>query len=408
MMPQKTLLILGGSLYIFPLINKCHELGIRVVTCDYLPHNYAHRFADEYINASIVDKDAILQVAQGVKADGIVSFAADPGVVTASYVAEKLGLPFEGSYESVSTLQHKDKFRAFLHDNEFNAPQSFAFSSLDEARPLTDSLPYPVIVKPTDSAGSKGVSRVDGPEAFVAAFENAISFSIEKKVIVEEFIDKAGFSSDADAFSVDGKMTCVSFTDQMFDLAAENEYTPAAYAMPSTMSDTAKQTLKDDLQRVCDLLGLQTGIYNIETRVNHQGKPYIMEMSPRGGGNRLAEMLRAAADQDLITATVLAAVGLPFDAPSMPTYDGCWYQTVVHSDIDGVFCGLDIDPDFQAAHVRDVSLWVEKGAAVHNYSSADLSFGSVFMRFDSRDELDAVLPIFNKLIRVNMNTHNHA
>ena len=116
----KTLLLLGGARYAIPVIDAAHGLGARVVTCDYLPDNYAHRFSDGYVNASIVDEGAGLAAAESVHADGIMSFAADPGVVSAAYAAERLGLPFQGSYEAVSLLQDKERYRSFLRDNGFN------------------------------------------------------------------------------------------------------------------------------------------------------------------------------------------------------------------------------------------------------------------------------------------------
>ena len=103
---SKTLLLLGGARYALPVIKAAHELGAKVVTCDYLPHNYAHAFSDDYINASIIDNEAVLAAAKQCKADGIMSFAADPGVVSASYAAEKLGLPFQGSYEAVDRVEN--------------------------------------------------------------------------------------------------------------------------------------------------------------------------------------------------------------------------------------------------------------------------------------------------------------
>ena len=86
-MRQKKLMLLGGSRYLLPVIKKAHELGLYVITCDYLPDNDAHKYADEYVNASVVEKDEVLAVAQEKAIDGIVSFACDPGVATAAYVA---------------------------------------------------------------------------------------------------------------------------------------------------------------------------------------------------------------------------------------------------------------------------------------------------------------------------------
>ena len=111
---SKKLLVLGGSRYVLPVIEVAHQLDCELVTCDYLPGNVAHRYSDGYRNVSIVDKDAVLATAEELRVDGIMSFAADPGVVSASYAAEKLGLPFQGSHEAVCVLQDKKRFRSFL------------------------------------------------------------------------------------------------------------------------------------------------------------------------------------------------------------------------------------------------------------------------------------------------------
>ena len=83
-MKQKKLMLLGGLRYLLPIINIAHKLGYYVITCDYLPNNIAHKYSDEYINVSIIDKDAVLRIAQEKRIDGIMSFAVDPGVVTAA------------------------------------------------------------------------------------------------------------------------------------------------------------------------------------------------------------------------------------------------------------------------------------------------------------------------------------
>lgn len=384
---SKTLLILGGSRYIMPVIEAAHDLECKVVTCDYLPHNYAHAFSDEYVNASIVDKEAILDVARAVHADGITSFAADPGVTTAAYVAEQLGLPFQGSYEAVCTLQNKNLFRAFLCESGFTCPRAFEFSSREDAEREADGLPYPLIAKPIDSAGSKGVTRVDGPESLSAAIDHALQFSLSGKCIVEQFIEKDGPSSDADSFTVDGRLECISFTDQLFDVTGSNPYVPSAYAMPSSMAPEHQIALRQDVQRVVDLLGLKTGIYNIESRVGKDGLPYIMELSPRGGGNRLAEMLRYAAEIDMIRASVAASVGLPVENISMPVYQGFWYQQMLHTEVAGVFRGIEYAPGFKEAHVKEEQLWIEPGTTVQEFTSANYAFGSVFLHFDTQEEL---------------------
>lgn len=387
---SKTLLLLGGARYALPVIHAAHEVGAKVITCDYLPNNFAHAYSDGYINASIVDNEAVLAAARECNADGIMSFAADPGVVAASYAAEKLGLPFQGSYEAVSILQDKERYRAFLRDNGFNCPELHIYRSADEAATDADAITYPVIAKPVDSAGSKGCSRVDDPEGLKAAVEHALEFSRDGRCIVEQFLEKEGDSSDADGFVSGGKFSCVSFTSQLFDPAVPNPYTPAAYTMPASMPSWAQAELVSELQRLADLLGLRDGVFNIETRVATDGRAYIMESSPRGGGNRLCEMLKhaTAGKTDLVLAAVKAALGEPVGELSMPEYDGFWYQQMLHSDHDGAFAGIEYAPGFEDAHVAEEQLWVKTGDKVEAFTAANHAFGSVFIRFDSQVELD--------------------
>jgi biotin carboxylase len=399
---NKTLLLLGGSRYSIPVIESAHQLGVRVVTCDYLPNNYAHRFSDEYIHASVVDKDAILRVAKDIKADGIMSFAVDPGVVSAAYAAECLGLPFQGSFNAVRTLQDKQLFRTFLRDNGFNCPDLHVFSSSDDALAKADDLKYPLIAKPVDSAGSKGVTRVDGPEDLSAAVEYALDFSRDGRCIVEQYLEKKYPSSDADGFTVDGEFSCVSFDSQYFDQACSNPYAPAAYGMPAALPESAQVELKAELQRLANLLHLGSGVYNIETRVATDGKPYIMEVSPRGGGNNLCEMLRFATGVDLIRASVEAALGMPIEGVSKPVYNGFWYQQIVHSRRAGVYKKISYAPGFAEKHLVKESIWVPSGTHVENFSSANFAFGNCFLHFDSREEFLAFRENTDEYMRVDI------
>ena len=162
------------------------------------------------------------------------SFACDPGVVTAAYVAEKMGLPFQGSYKSVSILQDKGLFRKFLTDNGFNCPHSKSYSDIDAPKKDIDFFEWPVIVKPVDSAGSKGVTKVETKESLKEAIEIALESSISKHFIIEDFLDKVGAQSSADIFSVEGKLVYPAYSDQLFDKDAANPYTPAIEIWPSS------------------------------------------------------------------------------------------------------------------------------------------------------------------------------
>lgn len=381
-------MLLGGLRYLLPVIRVAHRYNYKVATVDNVPENIAHRYSDEYYNVSILDKEAVLQTARRVGIDGIMSFAVDPGVVTAAYVAEKMSLPFAGSYESVCILQDKARFRQFLTEHGFNVPKAKGYATLEEAILDSEGFAWPVMVKPVDSAGSKGVSRVDRPECLGAAVENALAEAHSGRFIVEEYFEKAGNSSDTEGFTVDGELRYCSFDDQLFDKKSINPYTPSAFCWPSTMPMAAQKELTSELQRLVTLLHLGTGIYNIETRLCTDGKPYIMEFSPRGGGNRLAEMLENATGTPLIDFAVRAAMGEPVDNLNMPVYKAFWAELILHSDKKGRFVKLDIAPAFRKKHVVEEDLWVEPDAEVDNFSGANKCIGTLVLRFDTRQDME--------------------
>lgn len=399
-MKQKKLMLLGGLRYLLPVIKAAHEQGYYVITADYLPNNVAHKYSDEYCNVSIIDKEAVLKEAQRLQIDGIMSFACDPGVVTASYVQNKMGLPSFGPFESVEILQNKDKFRAFLAKNGFNVPRAKGFESLEAAMEEIYWYPWPVIVKPTDAAGSKGVTRVDKAEDLKPALEYAMEHSISGHIIIEEFIDKKGCSSDTDSMSVDGKLVFTSFCAQRFDAKATNPYTPAAYSWPSTFTKEEEAYLTSEIQRLITLLNLRTVVYNIEVRVASNGKPYIMELTPRGGGNRLCEMLRYATGVDMITAITRAMVGDPILEPiEQKPYNGHWAEIILHADKSGIYDHLEINKDL-SAEVIEEDLWVKQGDKVESFEGANNAIGTLVLKFQTAEDLEKAITDQNEWLKV--------
>ena len=398
MTKQKKIMLLGGIHYLLPVIKAAHEQGYYVITADYLPDNVAHQYSYEYCNVNIIDKEAVLQAAKALNIDGIISFGVDPGVVSAAYVQEQMGLPQMGPYESVRILQNKDLFRAFLKEHGFNVPNARSYTSKEIALSDTDWFSYPMIVKPTDSAGSKGVTRIDSLEEYEVAVDYAFEKSISGTIIVEEFIDKVGCSSDTDSFLLNGELKFVSFNAQRFDESAANPYTPAAYSWPSTFVEH-EEYLRSELQRLLSLLNMKTSVFNIETRVASNGKPYIMECTPRGGGNRLCEMLRYATEVDLITAQVRAAVGDSVEDVEQQPYNGHWAEIILHADKDGIFSNLEIASDLPAK-VIERDLWVKKGDNVTAFHGANDAIGTLVLQFANEHDLENVLRLQAQWIKV--------
>ena len=397
-------MLLGGLRYLIPVIKEAKKLGLYVITSDYVPSNIAHKFSDENHNVDITDKEAVLKLAKKLKIDGIMSFAVDPGVLTAAYVAEELGLP-TCPYSSVEILQDKGLFRNFLADNNFNVPFAKSFSNIESMLEESEFFPWPLIIKPVDAAGSKGVKKVNTPAELFSAAKYAMSFSQSNKIIVEEFLEAKGFSSDSDCFSVDNVLNFVSFSSQRFDNCSKNPFTPAAYSWPSSISPENQKVLILELQRLIKLLKLGSSIYNIEVREDKKGIPYIMEVSPRGGGNRLSEMVHFSTGTDLIQNAIKVAIGEKPEPLSMPTYKGNWAELILYSNQEGKFSEVIIDESVKK-YVFELDLWVKKGDIINSFEAANDAVGTLVFNFDSQVTLEKVLGNSKSYVELKLNENN--
>ena len=403
-------MILGGSRYIIPVIETAKKLGLYVITCDYLPNNDAHKYSDEYCNVSVIDKDAVLKAAIERKIDGIISFACDPGVVSAAYTAEKMSLPFQGSYESVRILQDKGLFRKFLADNGFNTPKAkrYTRSEIESVKNDINYFRWPVIVKPVDSAGSKGVTRVNSPEGLDEAINKAVSRSLCGAFIIEEFLTCKGQPTDSDHFTVNGELVFSAYSEQYFDERANNPYTPALFKFPSFMGEQHQKILTDEIQRLMKLLNMKTGIYNIEARINSDDKPYIMEVSPRGGGNKLAELEDIAYDVRMIENEIRKAVNMPLIPIEIHKCSGQWCDIVIHANIDKPekFRHINIDDEIMSRYVKLIDTGIKDGDIVKPFTGANTAIGHMFLKFDSRKELDDIISQVNNWLKIEFHSNN--
>ena len=379
---MKKLLLLGGLRYLIPVIKEAKSLGYYTITCDYIPENIAHKFSDEYHNVSITDREAVLVLAQKLQITGIMSFAVDPGVLTAAYVAEKMGLP-GCPLKSVEILQNKGLFREFLKEHNFTVPKAKAYKKFSEANNEITEFNLPVIVKPVDAAGSKGVTKVTNFENLESAVNYSKEHSITDTFIIEEFIEAEGNPSDSDCFSINGELKIVTFSNQYFNIDSKNPFTPSAYSWPSIISEKNQKELTNELQRLINLLGLQTSLYNVEVREGKDGKAYIMEMAPRGGGNRLSEMVEYSTGLNLIKYAIKAAMGENFTIPQSKSYKGNWTELILYSNREGNFHKLEIDET------------VKKFLVAANYA-----IGTLVFNFNEKKQVDNLIENRDKLVRI--------
>lgn len=394
---MKKIMMLGGNYFQTTAIKVAKELGHYVISVDYLPDNPGHKFSDEYHNVSTVDKESVLKLAQELKIDGIISYASDVSAPTAAYVAEKMGLP-TNPYESVMILTHKDLFRPFLQKHGFNCPKSKGFDNVDEAFEFYKSLGKPAMVKPSDSNGSKGAAKVTNEEEFKAAFENAMNFSRQKIVIVEEFLIRHGHQIAGDGFIVDGELVFAGFMSEHFDKLC-NPLVPIGESFPSYISDELKAKAKAEINRLMKLLDMKFGAINMDFIIDSNDNIFIIEIGPRNGGNLITDAIKAATGIDLAKATVQAALGLDYDKAFTAVDNKLVASYITHALTSGVYSGTVIDDRIK----NDIILFKDMnniGDNVSSFDNAALDTGAMLIKFDSIEEMIYRMDNMEEFIRV--------
>lgn len=385
---MKKILLLGGSAQQIIAIETAKRLGYYTVLCDFLPDNPGQYVADKFYLVSTTDRDAVLEVALQEEIDGVLAYASDPAAPTAAYVAEKLKLP-GNPYESVEILCNKDKFRTFLKENGFCTPEAKGYADvMDALKDLEDGFfKFPIIVKPVDSSGSKGVSRIDSIETAELLLEYAMSYSRGHRIIVEEFVEKFGYQIAGDGLSIDGKLVFRYFANDHFDSRCKNPFVPVAASFPYNMPDEVHEKVHATIQRLLTQLGMRTSTYNFDMRIDKDYNVYLMEVAPRDGGNYIPQAIKYATGVDLVECSVKAAMGEPIELPEQVKPRGYWAYYAVHSLKDGILKQVVIDPEVERAHIVENHLIVKSGDAIHSFVGANSTLGILVMQFNNMEQM---------------------
>lgn len=394
---MKRLLILGGDAALIPIIKAAKAKGIYVITCDYLPNNIAHTYSDAYLNHSTTDKEKILADAQRLAIDGILTFT-DSGVYSAAYVAERMGLPSPGPLSSIEILQNKDRFREFLLKEGLNVPLFWEFFDKDSYLNSENVFPYPIIVKPIDSAGSKGVTKVTAKRQLSEAYDMAISFSNRRGVIVEEFIEPVGAQLHGDCYVRDGRMSFIYLGDHHFD-STINNLVPISTTWPSIHAPEHIEAVTQQISEVIERVGFIQGCINIEARINKKdGKAYLIDVGARSGGNFTPIVIHYASGFDYVESSICYSLNIP-QASYLTSNKGFYAYLVIHSKTDGCLEGITIS-DTLSPHIVERYDYYKQGDNVRSFRGANAAIGILIVNFESQEEMWSIIEDMDFHIRV--------
>lgn len=398
---MKKILLLGGSAQQIVAIQMAKKLGYYTVLCDFLPDNPGQHHADRFHLVSTTDKEAVLSVAREEAVDGILAYASDPAAPTAAYVAEKMGLP-GNPYHAVETLCNKALFRSFLKENGFCTPKAKGYTDLAAAMAdiAQGNFRFPLIVKPVDSSGSKGVGRIDTAEQAEDALRYAMGFSREKQIIVEEYVEMYGYQIAGDGLSVDGRLVFRYFANDHFNPRCVNPFVPISASFPYNMPEWVHNKVHDEIQRLLTLLGMRTCTYNFDLRIDGDYNVYLMEVAPRDGGNYIPQIIRYATGVDLVEYSVRAAMGEPIEAPQAVSAEGFWAYYAVHSLRDDILDHIFIDPVVLERNIVENHILRQPGDPIHAFTGANTTLGILLMKFDTMEQMLHMMDHSEEWIRV--------
>lgn len=404
-MSRRSVLLLGGSAQQVVAIERARELGYRTVLCDWLPDNPGRLVADAWHPVSTTDLGAVLGVARAEGVSGVLAYASDPAAPTAAGVAEALGLP-GNPVPAVEVLSEKHRFRTFLEGRGFRCPRRVELAAgCGEGEALAAvgaaGLSWPLVVKPTDSSGSKGVAVVDGPGGMAGALAAASARSRNGVLIAEEYIRRS-FPRvvGGDVFVVGGRVEFWGLMSCLRDPA--RPLVPAGERLPSGLSRAQEAACRAEVQRLVSELGVRDGELNVELLVGEGGSVWFLELGARAGGNMLPVQLSDASGVDLVAANVLAAMGEdpgPVSWGGPPEGGAAFATYVLHAPSAGRLAGVSYSEGL-APHVYRTAMYKGPGDSVGPLDGADKAIGIAFMRFEGEAQMEGFLGDIASHVRV--------
>lgn len=388
---KKKLLFAGGGYADIPLILSAKKLGYYVITSGNRPDELGHKYSDEYKMADFSDCEAILNLAKNLKVSSICACCNDFSALSAAYAAEKLGLPGHDPYRIAQIIHYKDLYRQFALEHGIEAPRAIRFTNKKEALAEMKSLSFPIIIKPVDLTGGKGMSTINKMEEAETAIEKALAISRMKRAVAEEFISgsRHGFS----VFLVDGRVVFFFSDNEHYFL---NPYMVSAASSPGIVSSDVKKKLCFESEKIASLLSLKTGIFHIQYILKGV-EPIIIEICRRAPGDLYIKLVEYATGVDYSSWIVKSSAGIDCKGLTQSEPEGFYTRHCVMSAMAGKIKDIIFDKSIET-QIIDKFMWWKKGDQISDVMTS--KFGIVFLKFQSQDEMMEKTERMQELIRV--------
>lgn len=306
---SKTLLCVGAGIYQIPGIQKAKQMGLRVIAVDGNPQAEGFALADKHYALDVLDAGAVIKVGRENSVDGVMTVASDICVPTVAAVAEALKLPGI-SCAAARNATNKFYMRTQFLKYKLASPKFFKAGSLAEFLEGIKGIGFPVVIKPVDNAGSRGVTVVKKKSELREAFDHAVSHSRTKEVIAEEFVN--GTECTIEAMTLNGQTEILGISEKKKPAGKYRVATDLIY--PPKFSKKVIKEIEDLVKKAVTALEINMGPTHTEVLVTPKGKPVLVEMAARGGGFKIfSDIIPRISGVDVVEQTIRMSLGMKAD-----------------------------------------------------------------------------------------------
>ena len=390
---KKKMLLLGGSHAEIPLIQAAQALGWYVITTGNNRDGLGHPYADKTVFANYSDKDAMLELARAEGVQAVCSGCNDFALLSTVYVCEKLGLPGHDSYTTSLEIHHKDKYRALATRLGIPTPRAitvpvtgtdFAADNCANFDAAIANLTFPIIVKPVDLTGGKGIHRAANPEEAREAYKDACSRTRQDHIVIEEFVQ--GTNHGFSAMLVKGKVAFAFSDNEQYFV---NKYLVSGANSPSTSGSETLAKLRDYSERIARELNLIDGILHIQYIEKPDGTPVIIEICRRPPGDLYIKFVKYATSIDYPKFIVMAETGEDISGIADVPTQGYWLRHCIMAGPDiangSTVRDVTFAPEIQG-NIVEKFLWYKPGERIADRLT--YKAGIVFFKFRSPEEME--------------------
>lgn len=388
----KTLLILGGGHSDIPLIKSAKKMGYYVITSGNDINALGHKYSDEYIGCDYSDKVAMLKIVEKLKVDEICPCANDFSAVSCSYISEKTGIGNFDPYKVSKIIHRKDEYRKFAQENGINTPRAKGFHSISEVMNEIEKFSFPIIIKPVDLSGGKGISKVEYLDKSEIKEKVKVAFMVSKanKIVVEEFIEG---SNHGLSLLLRDKKVIFDFCDNEYYY--KNQYLVSGAYSPSTVSRNIINKLIHEAEKISSLLELKDGILHIQFILKND-LPYIIEICRRPPGDLYIDLVKYSTGFDYANAILRSFIRKRFVVRKKYKKDMVTRHCIMAS-ANGTIEKVEIKKELNSNIIKKV-LWYKQGDNIDDYMT--YKAGIIFLKFASVKEMNFKNSQLSNLIEI--------